>query len=53
MQIGIAGAGGIGSNVGDFKTEAGSDNLYAPKVILVASIMSQIVFNYSLCGGPV
>jgi len=37
--------------VGDFKTEAGTDNLYAPKVILVASIMSQIVFNHCLSGG--
>ncbi len=37
--------------VGDFNTEAGSDNLYAPKVILVASIMSQIVFNHCLSGG--
>ena len=37
--------------VGDFKTEAGDGNLYAPKVILVASIMSQIVFNHCLSGG--
>lgn len=38
--------------VGDFKTEAGDDNLYAPKVMLVASIMSRIVLNHCLNGGP-
>ena len=37
--------------VGDFTTEAGTDNLYAPKVILVASIMSQIVLKHVLSGG--
>lgn len=37
--------------VGDFITEAGTDNLYAPKVIVVASIMSQIVLKHFLSGG--
>ncbi len=37
--------------VGDFKTIAENDNLYAPKVILVASIMSQIVLKHYLSGG--
>jgi sulfur carrier protein ThiS adenylyltransferase len=32
--------------VGDFTTAAGIDNLYAPKVILIASIMSQIVLKH-------
>lgn len=31
--------------VGDFRTEAGDDNLYAPKVIMVAAIMSRIVLQ--------
>lgn len=74
MRIGIAGAGGIESNVavqlvrggihylkvvdfdhvaGDFKTEAGGDNPYAPEVIPAASIMSRIVFKYGINGGPV
>jgi sulfur carrier protein ThiS adenylyltransferase len=37
--------------VGDFTSIAGTDNLYAPKVIMVASIMSQIVLNHYLSGG--
>lgn len=37
--------------VGDFTTVAGTDNLYAPKVILVASIMSGIVLKHHLSGG--
>ena len=37
--------------VGDFATEAGHDNLYAPKVILVAAVMSQIVLRRCLEGG--
>lgn len=37
--------------VGDFSTEAGADNLYAPKVLMVASIMSQIVLKHCLSGG--
>lgn len=37
--------------VGDFSTVAGTDNLYAPKVILIASIMSQIVLKHYLSGG--
>lgn len=37
--------------VGDFTTPAGTDNLYAPKVIMVASIMSQIVLKHYLSGG--
>jgi sulfur carrier protein ThiS adenylyltransferase len=36
--------------VGDFTTAAGGDNLYAPKVILIASIMSQIVLKHYLSG---
>lgn len=32
--------------VGDFMTEAGDDNLYAPKVIMVAAIMSRIVLQH-------
>ncbi|MGD9367865.1 MAG: sulfur carrier protein ThiS adenylyltransferase ThiF [Desulfobacteraceae bacterium] len=36
--------------VGDFATEAGTDNLYAPKVIMVASMMSQIVLKHYLSG---
>jgi sulfur carrier protein ThiS adenylyltransferase len=36
--------------VGDFSTEAGTDNLYAPKVILVASVMSQIILRRCLEG---
>jgi len=36
--------------VGDFTTEAGSDNLYAPKVIVVAAMMSQIVLKSWLEG---
>jgi sulfur carrier protein ThiS adenylyltransferase len=39
--------------VGDFATEAGTDNLYAPKVIMVASIMSQIVLKHYLSGGVI
>jgi sulfur carrier protein ThiS adenylyltransferase len=31
--------------VGDFTTEAGTGNLYAPKVILVAAMMSQIILK--------
>jgi len=31
--------------VGDFTTEAGTGNLYAPKVIMVAAMMSQIVLQ--------
>lgn len=34
--------------VGDFATEAGSGNLYAPKVIMVAAMMSQIVLKHWL-----
>ncbi len=34
--------------VGDFTTEAGADNLYAPKVVMVAAIMSQIVLKHWL-----
>jgi sulfur carrier protein ThiS adenylyltransferase len=37
--------------VGDFITVAGTDNLYAPKVIMVASIMSRIVLKHYLPGG--
>lgn len=37
--------------VGDFSTQAGTDNLYAPKVLMVASIMSQIVLKHYLSGG--
>lgn len=37
--------------VGDFTSVAGTDNLYAPKVIMVASIMSQIVLTHYLSGG--
>lgn len=36
--------------VGDFKTEAGDDNLYAPKVIMVAAVMSRIVLSCCLTG---
>lgn len=36
--------------VGDFTTAADTDNLYAPKVILIASIMSQIVLKHYLSG---
>ena len=36
--------------VGDFSTEAGTDNLYAPKVILVAAVMSQIILRRCLEG---
>jgi sulfur carrier protein ThiS adenylyltransferase len=36
--------------VGDFTTEAGSGNLYAPKVILVAAMMSQIILKRYLEG---
>ena len=32
--------------VGDFDTEAGRDNLYAPKVLMVSCIMSQIVLKH-------
>jgi sulfur carrier protein ThiS adenylyltransferase len=31
--------------VGDFTTEAGAGNLYAPKVIMVAAMMSQIILK--------
>ena len=34
--------------VGDFTTEAGVDNLYAPKVIMVAAVMSQIILRRCL-----
>ncbi len=34
--------------VGDLGTEAGTDNVYAPKVILVAAVMSQIVLKHCL-----
>ena len=34
--------------VGDFGTEAGDDNLFAPKVLMVACIMSQIVLKHYL-----
>jgi len=34
--------------VGDFTTEAGTGNLYAPKVIMVAAMMSQIVLQHYL-----
>jgi sulfur carrier protein ThiS adenylyltransferase len=37
--------------VGDFATEAGPRNLYAPKVILVAAMMSQIILRRCLEGG--
>ena len=37
--------------VGDFTTEAGTGNLYAPKVILVAAIMSQMILRRCLEGG--
>jgi sulfur carrier protein ThiS adenylyltransferase len=37
--------------VGDFTTESGPHNLYAPKVIMVASLMSQIVLRRCLQGG--
>jgi sulfur carrier protein ThiS adenylyltransferase len=33
--------------VGDFNTPAGRDNLYAPKVLMVACIMSQIVLKHT------
>ena len=33
--------------VGDFNTSAGSDNLFAPKVLMVACIMSQIVLKHA------
>jgi sulfur carrier protein ThiS adenylyltransferase len=33
--------------VGDFSTPAGRDNLYAPKVLLVACLMSQIVLKHA------
>jgi sulfur carrier protein ThiS adenylyltransferase len=36
--------------VGDFTTESGPHNLYAPKVIMVASLMSQIVLRRCLEG---
>jgi sulfur carrier protein ThiS adenylyltransferase len=36
--------------VGDFVTEAGPDNLYAPKVIMVAAVMSQIILHRCLQG---
>ncbi len=36
--------------VGDFHTEAGTDNLYAPKVHLVAAMMSGIVLTHYLSG---
>jgi sulfur carrier protein ThiS adenylyltransferase len=32
--------------VGDFKTAAGDENLYAPKVIMVACMMSRIVLRH-------
>ena len=34
--------------VGDFGTQAGRDNLYAPKVLMVSCIMSQIVLKHYL-----
>ncbi len=34
--------------VGDFTTEAGTGNLYAPKVLMVAAMMSQIVLQHYL-----
>jgi sulfur carrier protein ThiS adenylyltransferase len=37
--------------VGDFTTEAGLHNLYAPKVIMVAAMMSQIILRRCLEGG--
>lgn len=37
--------------VGDFTTEAGPRNLFAPKVIMVASLMSQIILRRCLEGG--
>jgi sulfur carrier protein ThiS adenylyltransferase len=37
--------------VGDFTTAAGPYNLYAPKVILVAAMMSQIILRRCLEGG--
>jgi hypothetical protein len=37
--------------VGDFTTEAGSNNLYAPKVIMVAAVMSQMILRRCLEGG--
>jgi sulfur carrier protein ThiS adenylyltransferase len=37
--------------VGDFATEAEPHNLYAPKVIMVASVMSQIILRRCLEGG--
>jgi sulfur carrier protein ThiS adenylyltransferase len=37
--------------VGDFTTEAGIGNLYAPKVMLVAAIMSQMILRHCLEGG--
>jgi sulfur carrier protein ThiS adenylyltransferase len=37
--------------VGDFSTEAEPHNLYAPKVIMVAAIMSQIILCRCLEGG--
>ena len=37
--------------VGDFTTESGPDNLYAPKVIMVASLMSRIILKHCLEGG--
>jgi sulfur carrier protein ThiS adenylyltransferase len=36
--------------VGDFHTEAETDNLYAPKVHLVAALMSSIVLTHYLSG---
>ncbi len=36
--------------VGDFSTEAHTGNLYAPKVIMVAAMMSQIVLQRYLAG---
>jgi sulfur carrier protein ThiS adenylyltransferase len=36
--------------VGDFTTEAGSNNLYAPKVIMVAAVMSQMILRRCLKG---
>jgi len=36
--------------VGDFTTEAGSNNLYAPKVIMVAAVMSQMILRRCLEG---
>ena len=36
--------------VGDFHTQAGTDNLYAPKVHLVAALMSGIVLTHYLSG---